>query len=131
MYSKSLTSFLALFLFATMPAFATATDGTEMPDARTAVSAALAADVDSVKEAAKELAATASDAQLELAKKAKGVASSDSLEKAREKFDPLSEDAVKLAEGKEGYFVMTCPMTAGDWIQKEWLPYDRECGDPE
>jgi len=45
----------------------------------------------------------------------------DSLETAREKFRPVREEAVKFAEGREGYFVMTCPMSKADWVQKDRL----------
>ncbi len=123
---KSLNAILALFFLANLPAFAADTGDDEVLEAYTALSAALAADdLDAANEAATELAATASDEKPELAKKAEEMASSDSLETARDKFKPLSEDAVKLAEGKEGYFVMTCPMTRGDWIQK-----DKEVANP-
>ncbi len=111
---------LALFSAATMALLAADTGGDKLLDAYTEVSTALAADdLEAAQKAAAELAAAAKSDNPEVAKEAEAVAECDSLETAREKFRPLSEDAVKLAENKEGYFVMTCPMAKGDWVQKD------------
>ena len=116
---KFLDTFLALFCLAATLLFAADTGEDQLLDAYTAVSVALADDnLDAAQKAAVELAAAAGNDQPELAQEAEAVGESDSLETARKKFKPLSEDAVKLSEGKEGYFVMTCPMVAGDWVQK-------------
>jgi len=55
--------------------------------------------------------------QDEIAEHAAGLAESDSLEKAREHFKVISEEAIELAAGREGYYVMTCPMAKADWVQ--------------
>lgn len=120
---KSIYAFVAILT--ALPAFA-AGGGDKVLDSYTSVSRALAADdLDAARRAAGELAATAKGDQARLAAKAEAVASSDSLEVAREKFKPLSEDAEKLAEGKDGYYVMTCPMAKADWVQK-----DKEVANP-
>ena len=117
---KLVTISLALFSSSVLPVFAVDTGGDKVLDVYTAVSSALAADnLDAAQKAAAELAEVAKDDQPELAKEAGAIAQSDSLETAREKFKPLSDDAVKLAQGKAGYFVMTCPMAKGDWVQKD------------
>ena len=46
------------------------------------------------------------------------IASSDSLNTVREHFKMASEEAEKLATGKDGYYVFTCPMAKADWVQK-------------
>ena len=73
--------------------------------------------------AAKKAAATLADAaktgdQSELAKDAAKIASSDSLDAARKNFKLASRVAEKLATGKDGYNVVTCPMAKADWVQK-------------
>ena len=126
---KLLFTFLTLFPAATLPVFATDTGADKLLDAYTAVSGALAADdLEAAQKAAVELAAAAKSVHPELAKEAQAVAESDSLETAREKFKPLSQHAVKLAEGKEGYFVMTCLMAVGDWVQTEKQVANPYCG---
>jgi non-ribosomal peptide synthetase component E (peptide arylation enzyme) len=117
---KAFTTLFALLSLAVVPAFAVAEGGDKVLDAYTAVSQALAADdLAAARKAAGELATTAKGDHPEMAERAAAVAASDSLETAREKFKPLSADAEKLAEGKEGYFVMTCPMVKADWVQKD------------
>lgn len=76
-------------------------------------------DLAAAKKAASALtdAATA-EQQTDLAKQAAGIASSDSLDAAREHFKMASEEAEKLAAGKDGYYVFTCPMAKADWVQK-------------
>lgn len=85
-----------------------------------AVSAALVKDdLPAAKKAATALAdaAKAGD-QATLAEHAGEIVSSDSLEAARGHFKMVSEEAIKLATGKEGYYVFTCPMAKADWVQK-------------
>lgn len=62
-----------------------------------------------------EIARTAG--QNEIARHAAELPSSDSLERAREHFKAISVEAIRLVEGKEGYYVMTCPMVNADWVQ--------------
>lgn len=85
-----------------------------------AVAGALANDdLAAAKKAASALAETAkAEKQTSLAKQAAGIASSDSLDAAREHFKMASEEAEKLAAGKDGYYVLTCPMAKADWVQK-------------
>lgn len=117
---KTIFLFCAALALAIPSLSAADAGGDKILDAYTAVSTALAADdLTAAQKASKELAATAKADHPDLAKKAEEVAAADSLETAREKFKPLSEDATKLAEGKEGYYVMTCPMAGADWVQKD------------
>ncbi len=121
---KVFTALFVLLSLAAVPAFAAA--GDEVLDDYTAVSQALAADnLEAAQKAAAELAAQAREEHPELAEKAGAVAASDSLKAAREKFKPLSEAAAKLAEGKDGYYLMTCPMAKADWVQQ-----DKEVSNP-
>jgi hypothetical protein len=118
---KSLFSFLALFSVA-LPV----SGGDNLLDAYTEVSTALAADdLEATQKAAAELAAIVKGEHPDIAGDAEAVARSNSLETARDKLRPLSGDAVKLAQDKEGYYVMTCPMAKGDWVQK-----DKEVANP-
>src|SRR5581483_3655448 len=52
-----------------------------------------------------------------LASHASELAKSESIENARDHFKMVSAEATKLAEGKSGYYVMTCPMAKADWVQ--------------
>jgi Protein of unknown function (DUF3347) len=46
------------------------------------------------------------------------LASSATLDDARREFQTISSEMVKLVEGQEGFYVMTCPMIKGSvWIQ--------------
>ncbi|CAN5749667.1 hypothetical protein BH09VER1_BH09VER1_11930 [soil metagenome] len=85
-----------------------------------AVAGALANDdLAAAKKAATALAETAkAEKQTALAEHAGMIASTDSLDAAREHFKMASEEAEKLATGKDGYYVMTCPMAKADWVQK-------------
>ncbi|OJU98645.1 MAG: hypothetical protein BGO12_19880 [Verrucomicrobia bacterium 61-8] len=89
-------------------------------DSYVAVADALAKDdLAAAKKAAGTLADTAkAEKQTSLADHAEMIASSDSLDAARGHFKMVSEEAVTLAQGKEGYYVMTCPMAKADWVQK-------------
>ncbi len=117
---KAISTIIAVLTLAAVPVFAVDAGGDKVLDAYAAVSQALAADdLDAAQKAASELSTTAKAEHPDLAEKAGAVASSDSLDAAREKFKPLSEDAEKLAAGKDGYFVMTCPMAKADWVQKD------------
>ncbi len=89
-------------------------------DSYVAVSTALVKDdLPAAKKAATALADAAKVGnQATLAEHAGEIASSDSLEAARGHFKMASEEAVKLATGKDGYYVFTCPMAKADWVQK-------------
>ncbi len=106
----------ALVLGFTASAFAEST----VLDSYVSVSQALAADdLAAAKKAATELAATAkADKQDSLAAAAAKIVSSDSLDAARKSFKAASADAAKLAEGKKGFYVFSCPMVHADWVQK-------------
>lgn len=88
-------------------------------DAYLKVSQALAADdLPGAKSAATDLAAKAKTGGYEaLASHASELAKSESIENARDHFKKASGEVVKLAEGKSGYYVMTCPMAKADWVQ--------------
>jgi hypothetical protein len=83
------------------------------------VRAALAADdLGAAKKAGNELKKKALEVKNEtLAKQVNELFTSDSLEKARNHFKTISETAIKLADGKSEYILMTCPMANADWIQ--------------
>lgn len=86
-------------------------------DNYTAVSTALAQDnLSAAKSAATILAESAKETAL--AEHSSALAKSDSLDTAREHFKAISEEAVKLADGKAGYYVFTCPMVKAEWVQK-------------
>ncbi|MBN8708042.1 MAG: DUF3347 domain-containing protein [Verrucomicrobia bacterium] len=86
-------------------------------DNYTAVSTALAQDnLSAAKSAATTLAEGAKGTAL--AEHASALVKSDSLATAREHFKAISEEAVKLADGKAGYYVFTCPMVKAEWVQK-------------
>lgn len=88
-------------------------------DAYVKVSQALAADdLNGAKIAATDLASKAKTGGNEaLANHASKLTKSGSLENARDHFKMASSEATKLAEGKSGYYVMTCPMAKADWVQ--------------
>lgn len=76
-------------------------------------------DLPAAKKAASGLAETAKAGnQATLADHAEEIVSSDSLDAARRHFKIASEEAVKLATGKDGYYVFTCPMAKAEWVQK-------------
>ncbi len=53
---------------------------------------------------------------------AEAIAAAKSLEEARGHFKMLSAEAIKMAEKREGYVVMHCPMVkggGGDWLQSK------------
>ena len=50
----------------------------------------------------------------------KSIATTDSIETARNAFKALSKRAIHYAEGKEGYYLVNCPMVPndeGNWVQ--------------
>lgn len=60
------------------------------------------------------------DEESSLAKHAGAVAKSKDIKDARKHFLHLSHAAIKLAEKKKGYVVMTCPMVKnGEWLQTD------------
>ena len=84
-----------------------------------AVSRALVGDdlASARRESARLAEIARSAGQAEFARHATELSGSESLERAREHFKALSIEAVRLAEGKAGYYVMTCPMVGADWVQ--------------
>lgn len=73
------------------------------------VRAALAADN---LEAAKRSAGNITESQ-----PAMQLSKATSLNSARAALKGLSEQAVKLAKGRDGYYVVNCPMAGADWVQ--------------
>ena len=105
----------ALVLGVTASAFAQSA----VLDSYVGVAQALASDdLSAAKKAATGLESAAkADKQTALAAAAAKIASSKSLDAARESFKAASSDAVKLAAGKKGFYVFTCPMVHADWVQ--------------
>src|SRR3982751_6282972 len=69
------------------------------------VRAALAADkLEDARKAAKELGAEGD-----------GLAKSDQLASARAEFAKISERAIRLAYGRDGFYVVKCPMAQREW----------------
>jgi len=64
-------------------------------------------DLAGTKQAAADLA-TKAEPESTLAQEATELSTAGSLSAARDHFKTVSEEAIKLAEGKEGYYVMTC-----------------------
>ena len=123
----TLRSFFAALLLA-LPHAAGATDLSDADKTFLAgyekVRAALAANqFDAAKSAASELGEEGAT-----------LAKSDKLEAARAEFTKLSERAVQLGSGKEGFYVVRCPMLRKEWLQPQGKisnPYDAampECG---
>ena len=70
------------------------------------------------KRAATKLATNAKKAnQTAIAEHAQAIAKSPPLEGARTHFMAGSRDAEKLAQGRQGYYVLTCLMEKADWVQ--------------
>lgn len=117
---RSISTIVSALALAILPASAAEAGADKVLDAYTTVSTALAADdLNAALKAAKELSTEARAEYPELARNAAALATSDSLKTAREKFRAVSKDAIKLAEGKAGFFIMTCPMAKADWVQKD------------
>ncbi len=94
-----------------------ADEGNPLLDAYVKVSRALASDdLAGAQKAGTDLAGAAKSNE-SVAKNASELSKSDSLEKARAHFKLLSVEVTTLAEGKDGYYVMTCPMVKADWVQ--------------
>ena len=50
---------------------------------------------------------------------ARAIAAAPALDRARQQFKILSGMIIPLADGVEGYYVMTCPLpSSGDWVQR-------------
>jgi len=96
-----------------------ASQGDPVLDAYLRVSSALAADdLTTAKDSAQELAKVSTAAKQEqLAAGAEALAGAPTIEAAREQFKAVSAGAVKLAQGRDGYYIMTCPMAQADWVQ--------------
>ena len=51
---------------------------------------------------------------------ATSVATAAAMDRARQSFKALSAKMIPMADGVEGFYVLTCPMpSAGDWIQQK------------
>lgn len=110
------TSLLSVLLLGTVSAGSYAAESSPL-SAYEQVSQALANDdLAAAKKAATDLKSQAGDNK-SLGEHADEVAKSDSIKTARQHFKAVSTDAIKLAQGKPGYYVMTCPMAKGDWVQ--------------
>lgn len=73
------------------------------------IRAALAADnLDDAKRSASKITQSQSAAQLSKA---------TSLNTARVAFKKLSGEAIQITKGREGYYIVNCPMTGSDWLQ--------------
>ena len=84
------------------------------------ISAALVADdLEKARETASATAEAAKAEDLERAAEfAAAVAEANDLASMREAFVPLSREVIKRAAGKEGLYVMNCPMVEnGKWLQ--------------
>ena len=70
----------------------------------------------------------------DLGEEGAALAKSDKIETARAEFSKLSERAVALGHGKDGFYVVRCPMLRKEWLQPQGKisnPYDAsmpECG---
>ena len=53
----------------------------------------------------------------ELGEEGAAIAKSENIKSARNDFAKLSERAITLAKGKDGYYVVNCPMLKKDWVQ--------------
>ena len=116
--SRATTTIICAGAFAVFSTTAWADDAKETLTAYESVSKALLADDLAAAQAAAGNLASAADADSALAKHATALQKSTSLESARDHFKAVSDEAIKLAEGKDGYHVMTCPMVeGGDWLQ--------------
>lgn len=111
------TLWICALLALAMPALADTTK--DLLDGYVKVGSALAADdFAAATKAGADLSQTAKAAGNDVfASSAQAVASSVTLKAARQHFKTLSQQAIPLAKGKEGYYVMTCPMVNADWVQ--------------
>ncbi|CAN5730947.1 hypothetical protein BH09VER1_BH09VER1_39340 [soil metagenome] len=110
---------LALVAILTLASVALASPESDLLDRYDVVSLALAADdLPAAQKSATELATAATPAHQDLAAAATKIAESASLNEARKNFKTVSLAVVPLANGREGYFIMTCPMVSADWVQK-------------
>ena len=86
------------------------------------ISAALVADdLDAVLEATGEAVGRAGkDGDERLAGLLEELGHADDLDTAREAFLPLSREVILAAAGKDGFYVMSCPMVEnGKWLQSD------------
>ncbi len=114
--------FIALLLAVTHSAniFAAEEDG--VLDVYVEVATALAADdLETARQASKKLAAMAAEGgETDLSKEAAAVSEASEIDEAREKFKRVSARVVSMAKGKDGYYIMNCPMTEhGTWVQND------------
>jgi hypothetical protein len=95
--------------------------GCELLSAYLPIARALAADdLPAARSAAGELAKAANtDGVTPIAQGAEAIASARDLAAARSSFKTLSREVVPLAEGAQGFVVMTCPMAKADWVQSD------------
>lgn len=75
-------------------------------------------DLAAAKKAAAEIPEHDEDSSL--AKSATAISKAKNIKAARKEFQTLSKNAIKISKGREGFYVMHCPMVkegAGDWLQ--------------
>jgi len=93
----------------------------EAPVLEAYVKVATALSKDDLAAAKKAAAAIAEDGgDSVLAKSAEALSKAKSIEEARKEFKGLSKNAINLAKGREGFYLMHCPMVkggGGDWLQ--------------
>ena len=105
---KGLTTLAALLLCTSAVAVSELSpDDKQFLDGYVKVGAALMADNFN---AAKEAAAEMGESGAVLAK-------SENIAAARTEFERLSARAIPLGHGREGYYVVNCPMLKKDWLQ--------------
>ncbi len=97
-------------------------EGHSHDNLKTYVKVATALSKDDLAAAKKAAASIAHDKDSALAKPAGALAKAKTIKEARMEFQSLSQKAVKMAKGREGYYVMHCPMVkggAGSWVQAD------------
>jgi hypothetical protein len=61
--------------------------------------------------------AAAKEAAAQLGENGAALAQSDKITTARTEFEKLSGRAIELGGGRDGYYVVNCPMLRKDWLQ--------------
>ncbi len=112
----------ALLLSITLSVNVCAAEKDDVLDVYVEVATALAADdLQTAREASTRLAESAVESrETDLSKQASAVSEASTIDNAREKFKEVSASVITIAKGKEGYYIMNCPMTEnGNWVQKD------------
>ncbi|HEY5891860.1 MAG TPA: DUF3347 domain-containing protein [Chthoniobacterales bacterium] len=116
---RIIVSMLAVVMFGFAATASLAGGSSAVLDSYIKVSDALAKDdLAAAKTAAAALAdVSKTEKQDAISTEAAKVTTPTSLGQARKAFKAVSAEAIKLASGKDGYHVMTCPMVNADWVQ--------------